>query len=617
MPDSSLSPRTRFGVFEVDLRAGELRKRGLKVKLHGRPFQVLALLLERPGEPVTREELREKLWPADTFVDFDHGLSNAVNKLREALGDSADNPRFVETLPRRGYRFIAPVETPGQAVSEPRARLRPVWVGALAVVALLVVLVGLNVRGLQHWLLGGPAPGEIISIAVLPLENLSADPEQEYFVDGMTEALITTLSKIEALKVISRTSAMRYKGSDKPLPEIARELGVDAVVEGSVLRAGDQVRIAVQLIYAATDENLWAESYQRDLTDVLALQNDVARAITNEIKLELTPDERMRLDSVQTVNPESHQAYLKGRYLWNKRTRKDLEKAIGYFETAIDEDPEYALAYAGLSNAYRALSSSHLPPREVMPKAKAAATKALELDEALAEAHISLAVVNLTYDWDLPAAKKELDRAIELNPNAAEAYALLGLYLTAIKRHEEAVPVIKRALEINPLSHSVHFKAGWAFFLSQQYEQAIAQCQDAIGIDSNFFWAHAIQGLAYAQNGQFPQAIAASETATQIDDSPLILALLAHTYALAGKEDLARKVLADLMEKAKSRYVCAYEVALAYVGLGDKQEALQWLEKAYRERADCMLWLRVDTRLDPIRDDPRFQALLRRMNFPE
>ena len=490
-----------------------------------------------------------------------------------------------------------------------------VWAAGVALVALLVVLVGLNVGGLRDRLLGGVASGQITSIAVLPLENMMGDTEQDYFVEGMHEALITALSKIAALKVISRTSVMRYKETEKPIPEIARELGVDAVIEGSVLRVGNQVRITAQLIEAATDQHLWAQNYDRELRDILALHSEVARAITNEIKLELTPDERMRLDRVQTVNPESHEAYLKGRYLWNKRTRKDLEKAIGYFETAIDADPEYALAYAGLSNAYRALSSSHLPPREVMPKAKAAAIKALELDETLAEAHTSLAEINLFYDWDLTGAKKELDRVLELDPNAAEAYALLSMYLTALKRHEEAVPVISRALEINPLSHSVQFNAGWVFFMAGQYDQTIAQCQDAIGIDSNFFWAHAIQGLAYAQTGQFPQAIAASETATQIDDSPLILALLAHTYALAGERDLALKVLDQLMEKAQSRYVCAYEVALAYVGLGEIDEAFQWLEKAYRERADCMLWTRVDRRLDPIRGDPRFQSLLRRMNF--
>ena len=334
----------RFGTFEADLRAGELRKNGLKIKLQEQPFQILAMLLERPGEVVTREELQKRLWSGDTFVDFDHSLSASVNKLRDALGDSADNPRFVETLPRRGYRFVYPVEglkvsSPSQEVAveasaTPKRRARQVhfWIAGFALLGMVAVLAGLNVGGWWDRFLGGPASGEIRSLAVLPLENLSDDPEQEYFVDGMTEALIADLGKIGALRVISRRSVMRYKGSNKPLPEIAGELNVDAIVEGSVLRAGDQVRITAQLVNAFLEQYLWADSYQRDLRDVLSLQSEVARAIAEEIKVAVTPQEQTRLASARPVNPEAHEFYLKGRYHLNKWTKEGWEKAIEYFQ---------------------------------------------------------------------------------------------------------------------------------------------------------------------------------------------------------------------------------------------------------------------------------------------
>ncbi|MEE8606139.1 MAG: winged helix-turn-helix domain-containing protein, partial [Nitrospiraceae bacterium] len=342
----------RFEGFEADPRAGELRKQGRKIKLQEKPFQLLCTLLQHPGEVVTREELRERLWPADTFVVFDDNLNTAIKKLREALGDSADNPRFVETLPRHGYRFIYPVEErpappispspPAPAGGTFARRALPVAGTALAVVALLAVLIGLNVAGLRERLLGEAGRGQITSIAVLPLENLSGDPEQEYFVDGMTETLITELSKIGALTVISRQSVMQFKGTKKSLPEIARELNVDAVVEGSALHIGERVRITVQLIEAATDRNLWAENYDRELIDVLALHSEVAQAIAQEIKIAVTPEEGARLATARPVNPEAHRLYLLGRFYWNKRNEKAFGKALDYFEQAIATDPDYA-----------------------------------------------------------------------------------------------------------------------------------------------------------------------------------------------------------------------------------------------------------------------------------
>src|SRR5713101_3735750 len=423
-PTQSALPK-RFGAFEFDPRARQLRKHGHTIRLHGQPLEILGLLLERPTEVVLREELRARLWPEDTFVDFEHSLNAAVNKLREALDDDANNPRFIETVPRRGYRFIAPVEgaLPASAPdstnldapaanqeaidlgveksaaevpmpSGARPRRRTLWLVFAACAFLVALLVGFDAGGLRQRFFGRPDPGGIRSIAVLPLENLSHDPEQEYFADGMTEALTTELAQISALKVISRTSVMQYKGTKKSLPQIAKELRVDAVVEGAVQRSGDKVEITVQLIQAPTDRHLLAKSYERDLRDVLALQREIAHAITDEIKAKLTPGERASLASSHPVNPEAYEAYLEGRYFWNKRTENAVRTAAEYFQRAVDKDPTYARAYAGLADAYSVLGSwslDALPPSEVLPKARAAVTKALQLDDSIAEAHTALA----------------------------------------------------------------------------------------------------------------------------------------------------------------------------------------------------------------------------------
>ena len=433
----------RFGVFEVDLQAGDLRKSGVKVKLQEKPFQVLAMLLERPGEVITREELQQRLWP-DVNVDFEHSLSTAIKKLRDALDDSADTPRYIETKPGRGYRFIAPVEG-----MERRAwpRIQAFSLALVAAVILVAVLVGLNLGGLRDKLLGSPAPGEITSIAVLPLKNLSGDTEQEYFVDGMTEALITELSKIGALKVISRTSAMRYKETDKSLPEIARELNVDAVVEGPALHIGERVRITVQLIEAASDRNLWADNYDRELSDVLAMHSEVAQAIAREIKIAVTPGEETRLASARAVNPEAYAAYLKGRFHWYKNTPEDVDTAMKYFQLAINKDPNYALAYTGIAYVWGSrVHFGFVRPRDTFP-GKAAALKALELDDTLSEAHEVFANDKFFSDWDWSAAEREYKRAIELNPNNPDARAFYSLFLTSMGRPQEALAEIQRCVE--------------------------------------------------------------------------------------------------------------------------------------------------------------------------
>ena len=434
LEDDQLRRRFFFGVFELDPRSGELRKHGLRVRLQEQPFQVLAMLVEHSGEVITREELQKRLWPADTFVDFDHGLNKAINKIRDALSDSPESPRFVETVARRGYRFLAGVKVIDAVVERSEPATQPqhtpeldglldsahkpaelkrgssAW--KISVALLLILITSLTVWKVHPW--NRPSP-VIRSLAVLPLESLSSDASQDYFADGMTDELISDLGQISALRVISRTSAMTYKHARKPLPQIARELNVDAIVEGTVLRSGDQVRITAQLIEASTDKHLWSQSYEGELRDTLALQNKVASAIADQIRINLNPQEQATLKNAKVVNPEAYESYLKGRYFWNKRTADGLKVALAYFNQAVDEDPKYAQAYSGLADTYALLGDwqyAVLTPKEALPKAKAVAIQALELDNTLGEAHNSLAFVLDGFDWDLDAGGKEFRRAI-------------------------------------------------------------------------------------------------------------------------------------------------------------------------------------------------------------
>lgn len=568
----------RFGVFELDLRSGELHKHGRKIRLQEQPFQILAMLLERPGEVVTREELRHRLWPSDTFVDFDHGLNNAINRLREVLGDSADNARYVETLPRRGYRFVAPVEGASES----------------------------------------PPPLRIESIAVLPLENLTADPSQDYFADGMTDALITNLAQISALRVISRTSVMQYKGGKKSLPEIARELNVEAVVEGSVLRSGERVRINAQLIHAATDRHLWADKYERDLRDVLTLQSEVAQAIAAEIRIKVTPQEQARLASARPVHPEVYDAYLRGRFHWNKRTEEGLRKGLEYFRQSIEKDSSYALGYAGVAECHNMLGFwGLLPPNEVYPAAKAAATKALEIDETLAEAHTALAWPMFVYDWDWAGAARELERAVELSPGYATGYQWRAHYFTYLGRHTEALAQVKRTLELDPVSLVMNSNAAFMNFLAREFDQAMQHAQRALELDPTFAPPHLFLGRVYEQKQMFGEAVAEFEKAIMLSaSSPVMLAALGHAYAAWGKRSEAQKVLKELRDLSGRRYVSSYYIAMLHAGLGEREQALIWLEKAYQERSAWLVMIKVEPGLDILRVDPRFQEMLRGIGLP-
>jgi TolB-like protein/DNA-binding winged helix-turn-helix (wHTH) protein/Tfp pilus assembly protein PilF len=519
----------RFGVFELDLRAGELRKRGLKLPLQGQPIQILIMLTERAGELVTREELRQKLWSADTYVDFEQGLNAAVKRLRSTLNDSADNPRFVETLPRRGYRFIAPVDVVdvsqaivnAAAASDPpplivpdsvdvsrQAAPRKHFVRPALVGLALLLIIALTAWRLHPW--NRPSP-IIQSLAVLPLENLSGDASQDYFSDGMTDELITQLGQISELRVISRTSMMNYRGARKPLPQIARELNVDAMVEGTVLRSGSRVRITAQLILASSDKHLWANSYEGELRDTLALQSDVARAIAGQIRAKLNPQEDAGLRKARPVNPEAFEAYLKGRYFWNKRTGDGLMKAVEYFNTALEKDSAYAPAYAGLADSYALMGDWEygvLAPKEAFPKAKAAATRALQLDDTLGEAHTSLAFCLDVFDWAWDSAEKEFKRAIELSPDYATAHDWYAWHLIMQGRKTEAIAEMKKAESFDPLSLIVSADMADILLIARLLDESMRQSQRTIEMAPEFPVAHYQLAQAFAQKQRYGEAIA-------------------------------------------------------------------------------------------------------------
>lgn len=574
MPAPSSHSPIRFGAFELDLRAGELRKQGTKIRLQDQPFQVLQALLKQPGQVVTREELQRQIWPADTFVDFDHGLNNAIKRLRETLSDEAETPRYIETIPRRGYRFIGSIE--------------------------------------RHI-------ARFPSLAVLPLENLSHDPEQEYFAEGLTEALTTTLAKIGDLRVVSRLSAVLYKGMRKSLREIAQELEVDAVVEGTVLRVGRRVRITAQLIDAKSETHLWAESYERDLRNVLALQADVARAIAREVEVRLTPHEEAQLSQARPVDPEAYEAYLKGRYYWSRRTREGAGKAAHYFQQAISKDPGFAAALAGLADCLSALGCySIVAPVDGCGKAKLLALQALEMDRSLAEPHTSIAWVAMWYDYDFKAAERGFERAIELNPRYATAHSQFGFYLGVMGRFEEAFTEVKRALRLDPLASVIQWVLGCVYWMARRYEEAIEQFSKTLEFDPAFAWAHLQLAWAYMGKSDYEPAITNAKKATELlPDSIVLLGMLGEAYAAAGYQDEAHGILNQLQEHSKQQYVTPYVLARIYAALGQKEDSLQWLETSYQTRAAWTALVKIDPQLDGLRSDARFQGLMRRLKFPD
>jgi TolB-like protein/DNA-binding winged helix-turn-helix (wHTH) protein/Flp pilus assembly protein TadD len=628
--DAQSSGILRFATFEVDLRAGELRKQGKRVKLQGQPFQVLAILMQRPGDVVTREELRSQIWPQDTFVDFDNSLNTAINKLREGLGDSADNPRFVETLPRRGYRFIAPVTSVQTAIQidDGRKSVDAHWrlrrlaptVGILSFAVLAATLFSLNVLRVRDHLLGGSPGPRIQSLAVLPLTNLSGDPAQEYFSDGMTDALITDLAQMGSVKVISRTSSMRFRRTDKSLPEIARELNVDGIVEGTVQRSGDRVRITAQLIQGSSDKHLWANTYERDLRDVLALQDEVADAIANAIRVKVTTQDQITRDARRAVNPQAYEIYLTGLAYSRQQGGQSKRTSLDYFNRAIQLDPQWAEPYAQLGRAYHWLAGFGEP--ELYPKSKAALLNAIRLDDDLADAHAALAYVLFSFDWDWSGAEREYHRALQLNPNYSEAHYGYALLLMTAGRNDEAVSEIRHAAELDPLFASLRADVGRVYSCAGRHEEAIKQLRQATELNPDYDVPYTALGFAYLRKGMYSEAVANMEKALALEKEDRYLPLhnvdLAYAYAAAGRKNDARKMLVRLeRQEANGRDLGEIGLYPIYFALGEKDRALTWMEQALKRKSEALLYLRCWPEFDRLRADSRFADLVRRVGIPE
>lgn len=544
---SAPSPATAsvsFGPYTFDPSSGELRKLGQRVKIRPQAAKVLTTLCRRPKELVTRDELRQQIWGESTFVDFEHGLNFCIRQLRAALNDDAENPRYIETLPRHGYRFLAAVQT---TKADRRA-----------------------------------------TIAVLPFENLSGDSAQEHLSDGLTEEMITQLGRLDPdhLGVIARTSVMKYKNARRGLHAIAREMAVDYVLEGSVRRQGNRIRVAAQLIRISDQTHLWAESYDRSMSDLLGLQADVARAVAAQIDLKLSISQQARLGRGRDLNPEAHEAYMRGRLHLRKMTREDAESAIKYFRQALAIEPGYAMAYAGIADANISVTSWHNAPLETMPKAREAALKALELEPDLAHGHALLGAVHLLFDWEWKEAEREFGRAIELDANLADGHVGYAALLTTLGRFDEALRELRIAQSLDPMSPSLHSDELWMWFGSRHYDQAIEECRRWLEVDPGSARAYWTMALAYSYSGKHVEAIKAGRRGVKLSESPFASVGLAEVYARSDNTQQARQVLKRLESDLPNKYVCGYNMAAAYAALGDKDKAFESLERAFLERSD-------------------------------
>ncbi|HEV8659400.1 MAG TPA: winged helix-turn-helix domain-containing protein [Thermoanaerobaculia bacterium] len=613
-PASVATQMVRVGKFELDPQSGELRSNGLKTRLADQPLQILLFLLEHPDQVVTREDLHQRLWPADTFVDFDMGLNRAMKKLRDALGDSADHPTYIETLPRRGYRLIAPVNesTTEIAPSPIRRRHKLMWIGAAAALFVLAIIGGARFRD--------PAPSPIRSIAVLPLVNLSSDRGQEYFADGMTEALITELAQLRDIRVISRTSVMPYKASKKSLPEIARDLNVDGIVEGGVLRSSGRVRVTAQLIHAATDHHLWARSYERDESNIVTLQRDLAAAITDALRGELTPQARARIRTASPINPQAYELFLRGMSAAGRENTQGFTDAIACFEKAVEKQPDFAVAYVAMARSYSQLTwNGAVAPRDFMSRAKTAVVKALSLDPGLAEAHAEMGRILYQYDWDWPRSEQEIRRALELNPNDARAHDAYATLLGLTGRVEEANAEAKRVRVLDPLTKpaAVVGVAG-GLQSNKKDDQAITRLRKVLQRDPALPRGHFQLGRALVEAGDLDEGIVELETAVRLTQkNRRFQAAVGWAYALAGREDEARKVLAELTTRSQQEYVSPVAIALVHVGLKETEPALRWLEEAYQQRDFDLVLANKSIAFRSLRTEPRFRELMRRIGLPE
>jgi TolB-like protein len=565
-----------FDNFEVDLRSGELRKNGRRVRIQSLPFQLLRVLMERPNAVVTRDEVLRRLWSEDTFVDFDHSIGTAVNKLREALGDSARKPRYVETLPRRGYRFIGKIE---------------------------------HARSEGPFRAAGPRsePSHPVMLAVLPFQNFSGDPAQDYFTDGLTEEMITQLGKLNGnqLGVIARTTSMAYKHTSKDVGQIGRELAVDYVMESSVRREGDQVRITVQLIHVKNQAHVWANNYDREVRDSIAVQEEVARAVAQQIDVSLSRTEAGK----GTLNPAANEAYLRGRFFLNQFTEDGYTQATSYFNCAIEADPKFAPPYAGLSEAYTFLViTNNISPHEGWPKVRGAAQKAVEMDSDLSEGRLNLAHFRM-HMWDWKGAEADFERAIALNPNSDKAHRWHAAYLSSVGRHQEAIEEVTVSRGLDPLSSIANIEIARELYYARQYEGAIEEAHKAELLDPHYARVHFWLGRAYAQIGKHSEALARAERAGP-PGSVLQLTEMAYASARAGNISKCRALLGTLQERATRGYVPAYDFAVIHIALRENEAALEYMQKAYDEHAWALIVLAVEPRLDPLRSAPSFQRLL-------
>jgi len=616
----------QFGRFELNLRSYELKRDGQPLRLEKIPMDLLIFLVEHHGELITRDQIIDKLWGKQVFLDTEQGINTAIRKVRQVLQDEPEKPQFLETVVGKGYRFVGDVTASGGRPFLPRfeiarsrtARLWLFWIisGVLVIGAILWIV----------WLRIGrvtkPATANSFhSIAVLPFENLTGNPNQEYFVDGMTDELITSLARVSLVRVASRTSSMHYKGVQKTLLQIAHELSVDTIVEGTVSRSQDRVRVTVQLIDARNDRHLWAQDYDRQVGDLVLLQNQIAREVAKAIGAQLTPGERGQPSQEHRVAPAAYEAYLKGRYYWNRWNEDGLKKGVEYFNRALEQDPGYAEAWAGLSDAYDLLGDFGISrPQEVLPKAKEAAQRALALDEGLSEAHVSLGGELLHLEWSWLAAEKELQRAIALDPNNAMAHQWYGYYLISMGRFESAIQEMKQARDLDPLSPNKSGSLGWALYLAGRYDQAVQPYHEMAEMDSNNSKPHYYLALIYERKRAYEEAVAEwakvlrlegrEALATQVEQEPLT------TRLTKVKKLFFHSDLTESRSRLRQGYVSQYDMAADCAELGDLDRALKLLEAAFEEHDAELIYLKVDEEFDSVRSDPRFQALLHRMNFP-
>jgi len=615
----------RFGPFELDTQAGELRKYGIRLKLQGQPFQVLEILLEQAGEVVTREALRQRLWPGDTFVNFDHSLNNAVARIREALGDSAETPHYIQTVPRRGYRFIGSLER--EPLSPRAVLLTPSAGGSVGSPArryLTWILVGLSaVLIAASWLAiarkfdkRSASPNRIQSLVVLPFENLSGDAAQDYLADGMTDELITDLAGFDSLRVISRTSAMAFRDAHKPLKTIARELNVDAVVEGSISRSGNRVRVRVQLIDARTDQHRWAQSYERDITDVVELESDLARQLAEQVSIHLSASTHPAL-AIHPRTPEAYEDYLKGWYFFDKRNGEAAKRSVEYFRKSIAQDPKFALAYVGLAEALETLSALDVAPySQTESEALHTLQQALQLDPGLGEAHSALGLLEAQWNWNWSEAERQMKLGLELSPGSAVAHNRYAVYLQAVGRLDESVLEARRAAQLDPLSFFMNRELGRALYLARRYDEANRALDRSAELDPNTSVVDNWRSWIAERQGNYALSVELALNNMPKDgvDANTINSLR-RAYKNNGWIGFCQAMLRLDLQR-DTNLSAPYFIAVDEARLGNKDAAFAWLETALRTKSVWIMWIKVDPLLDGLRSDPRFPALVRRMGLP-